>query len=173
MTTEEGERSLSGIAQLPGNSTPLVPQEPIGIVDGKTPPNQPSSTPRTPTWPYLEEFRKLNKRFKKKQKQNFDKRHRSHELDDIPDETPVWITSEGRRIEGRVVSPAKSPRSYLVETPSGVVRRNRVRLNVKPEIVEEPEPVMNKPSTDQPQPNRIITRSQTGSSAKPPKRLYS
>ena len=112
-------------------------------------------------------------RFKKKQKQNFDKRHRSHELDDIPDDTPVWITSEGRRIEGRVVSPAKSPRSYLVETPSGVVRRNRVHLNVKPEIVLEPEPVTSEPSTDQLQPNRIVTRSQTGSSARPPERLYS
>ena len=33
-------------------------------------------------------------------------------------------------MEGTVVSPANSPRSYLVETPSGTVRRNRVHLNI-------------------------------------------
>ena len=53
----------------------------------------------------------------------------------------VWITSEDDQVEGRVVSPAKSPiaRSYVVDTPTGVVRRNRQHWNVAPEKTENSE----------------------------------
>ena len=123
-----------------------------------------------PTWPYLEEFKKLNLKVKKKQKRDFDKRHRSQELDGLPENAKVWVTSEDRHVEGRVVQPATSPRSYLVETPSGIVRRNRWHLNVVPKNLESG---TNEQSGNEAQPNRIVTRSQTGSSAKPPERLYS
>jgi hypothetical protein len=126
-----------------------------------------------PKWSYLVEFRSLNQKFKQKQKRDFDKRHRAHSLEDIPEDTRVWITSEGDHVEGRVVSPANSPRSYVVDTPTGVVRRNRQHLNVAPEKSEDSESESNKPSTEQSQPNRIVTRSQTGTVVKPPERLYS
>ena len=86
-----------------------------------------------PNWVYLEMFREKNKQFKESQKKNFDKRHRTRELTPIPDNTDVWITSEDRPIQGTVVSPADSPRSYVVNTPAGLLHRNRSHLNVVPE----------------------------------------
>ena len=125
-----------------------------------------------PKWPYLPEFRALNLKFKKKQKRDFDKRHRTQDVEDIPSRSKVWITSEGRHTEGRVVSPAESPRSYLVDTPTGVVRRNRQHLNVAPPAQENSEPDTAEQCTDQPPQNRIVTRSQTGTTVKSPERLY-
>ena len=86
-----------------------------------------------PNWVYLEMFREKNKQFKESQKKDFDKRHRTRELTPIPDNTDVWITSEDRPIQGTVVSPADSPRSYVVNTPAGLLHRNRSHLNVVPE----------------------------------------
>ena len=120
-----------------------------------------------PTWSYLEEFRKLNQKFKARQKRDFDKRHRAKESDAIPCDSPVWITSEGGRAEGTVVSPANSPRSYLVETPSGTVRRNRIHVNVAP-----PQPSENTEPQTETETRKIVTRSQTGTAVKPPERLY-
>ena len=120
-----------------------------------------------PMWSYLEEFRKQNQKFKDRQKRDFDKRHRVKESDAIPSDSPGWITSEGGRMEGTVVSPANSPRSYLVETPSGTVRRNRVHLNVAPS-----QPSENTELQTEIEMRRIVTRSQTGTAVRPPERLY-
>ena len=93
-----------------------------------------------PTWPYLEEFRKLNQKLKARPKQDFDKRHRAKESDAIPSDSPVWITSEGGRAEGTVVSRANSPRSYLVETPYILMslHHSRVRtLNLRQKLRHE------------------------------------
>ena len=125
-----------------------------------------------PKWPYLPKFRALNLEYKKKQKRDFDKRHRTQDVEDIPSRSKVWITSEGRHTEGRVVSPAESPRSYLVDTPTGVVRQNRQHLNVAPPAQENSEPDTAEQCTDQPPQNRIVTRSETGTTVKPPERLY-
>ena len=54
------------------------------------------------------------------------------ESDAIPSDSKVWITSEGDQAKGTVTSYANSPRSYLVETPAGTVRRNCQHLNVAP-----------------------------------------
>ena len=85
----------------------------------------------TPTWSYLEEFRRQDGEFKQRQKQDYDRRHRVRRLPPIPDETEVWITSGPQPIQGRA-TPAKAPRSYTVITESGEVRRNRSHLNVIP-----------------------------------------
>ena len=82
----------------------------------------------------------------------------------------MWITSEGDKVK---VSPAKSPRSYVIDTPTGIVRRNRQHLNVASQKPEDSEPESKEQSTEQSQPNQIVTRSQTGMVMKPPKRLYS
>ena len=113
-------------------------------------------------------FRSLNQKFKQKQKWDFDKHYRTQSQGDIPEDTKMWITSEGDQVEGRVVSPANSPRSYVVDTPTSVVRRNRQHLNVAPEKLGDSEPESNEHSTEQPQPNRIVTISQTGTFVKPP-----
>ena len=125
-----------------------------------------------PRWLYLEEFRKQNQKFKIKQKWNFDKRHRAKESDAIPNDSSVWITSEGEHAEGTVISPANSPRSYPIDTPTGTVRRNHQHLNVAPSLPSEnaetqPETEQNTETT-----RRIVTRSQTGTVVKPPEQLY-
>ena len=72
----------------------------------------------TPTWSYLQEFRRQDGEFKRRQKQDYDLRHRVRSLPPIPDETEVWITSEPQSIPG-LATPAKAPRSYTVVTDSG------------------------------------------------------
>lgn len=120
-----------------------------------------------PTWPYLEDFRKQNQKFKAKQKWDFDKRHRAKESDPIPSGTAVWITSEGEPAEGTVISPSNSPRSYLVNTPTGTLRRNRQHLNVVPDGNTETQ-TETEQNTEPTQ--CIITRSQTGTVLKLPER---
>ena len=122
-----------------------------------------------PKWSYLQKFRKQNDEYKGKQKRQFDKRHRVNELPMLSDDTNVWISSQGEPVQGRVVSSADTPRSYVVDTPSGQLRRNRHHLTPLP----GPSPVTQPPQTsEQPEPpRRIMTRSQTGTPICPPERL--
>ncbi len=76
-------------------------------------------------------------------------------------------------LDGRVCQPAASPRSYVIETPSGEIRRNQNHLNVLPNIPAEPASEIETPADSQPAevPRRIATRSQTGVAIKLPERL--
>ena len=122
-----------------------------------------------PQWPFLTKFREQDRALKEKQKENFDSRHRTRELTPIPDDTEVWIVSEDQRVPGRVVSPADRPRSYVVETPTGQVERNRSQLQVLPNTseTENESPNVSPPE----QPRRIMTRSKTGTAVSKPDRL--
>ena len=92
------------------------------------------SCPNQEGWSYLPEFRKANLLFKEKQKENFDRGHRVWIQPEIPVGSEVVITTDhDQPVQGRVVQPASTPRSYIVETPSGEVRRNRSQLNVLPQ----------------------------------------
>ena len=59
-----------------------------------------------PQWPYIQQFRRQNEHQKNLQKKYFDLRHRVIDLPDIPDDTEVWIATEGGPVEGKVASPA-------------------------------------------------------------------
>ena len=121
-----------------------------------------------PRWPYLQKFRQQNQGYKEKQKQAFDRRHRAQQLPALPDDTAVWVSTDGDPVQGRIVSSADTPRSYLVDTTSGQLRRNRHHLMIVPDSppMSEP-PQVNKQS----EPTRIMTRSQTGTPIIHPKRL--
>ena len=121
-----------------------------------------------PEWKYLEEFRNKNHRYKQQQKRNFDRHHGVRALAPIPDDTNVWITSGDRPVEGRVVHPAETPRSYIVETPSGRVRRNRVHLNPMPNDATDDATIDH---TQRPSRDPIMTRTRTGTAIHPPDRL--
>ena len=89
-----------------------------------------TSVPQTdsmlvPRWSYLEKFRESEKQYNIKQKENFDSKHRAKKLPPISNDTEVWITTEQEPVPGVVVSPADRPRSYVIETPSGQIERNR------------------------------------------------
>jgi len=117
-----------------------------------------------PQWPYLTEFKRANDKFKEQQKRNYDNRHRVRNLPEIPNNTDVWVTTDGHNTSGRVMRMADTPRSYVVQTPTGNLRRNRHQLN--PNL-----------SPTDPQPTTagdrspIMTRSRTGTPISPPDRL--
>ena len=126
----------------------------------------------TPQWSYLSSFRELDKQYKGKQKESFDRRHRVKDLPLIPNNTEVWIASEDDPVPGRVVSPADRPRSYVVETRSGQVERNRSQLRVRPNGENSETRVENQqPEANASPPRRIMTRSKTSTAIKQPERL--
>ena len=124
-----------------------------------------------PKWAYLAEFRRADKQFKESQKKNFDKRHRVCERGDIPEDSNVWINSGAQPHRGRVVAADPSPRSYLITTPTGEVRRNRSQVIPIPEPTERTDSQTEPESDPVEPPRRIVTRSQTGTTIIPPNRL--
>ena len=126
----------------------------------------------TPTWTYLPQFKKANAKQKNKQKANYDRRHRVTEDTDIQDDTEVVVRTGGQTVEGRIVGPAETPRSYIVETPTGEIRRNRSQLTVVPtDNPRQSRDELNSENATSTQPQRrIATRSQTGTEIIPPER---
>ena len=118
-----------------------------------------------PQWPYLPKFREVNDKFKKRQQRDYNKRHRAHETPALPDDSEVWVTSSNQPTQGRVITPADTPRSYLVETPSGQIRRNQQHLNIIPNSTE----VTLRDNIPAAR-SRIMTRLQTGTGIVAPKR---
>ena len=91
-----------------------------------------------PNWSHL--VKAQHERYKNKQKYNYDVRHRSHERADLSDGSEVSVTggSDSDPVPGQVMRPADAPRSYIVSTPSGQVRRNSRHLVPVPERAREP-----------------------------------
>ena len=157
------------MALLSYRSTPLpwCGRSPAELLMGR---NIRSTLPLTteslvPHWPYLEDFRRANTSFKRKQKRDYDYRHRTKELPDIPDDTKVWVTTDGHNTTGRTVTSGNTPRSYIIKTPNGEVRRNCGQLNVDPSSDTDNTPT----GTERQSP--IRTRSKTGTPIPPPERL--
>ena len=126
-----------------------------------------------PEWTYLKRFREQERQYKEQQVKYHDKRHRARPLADIPDNQPVWVNTDSQQQPGRIVTTAEAPRSYLVDTSSGRVRRNRQQLVPIPENnsnVQSPEN-NTKMSTSVTRSIPVRTRSQTGTRIVPPDRL--
>ena len=79
----------------------------------------------TPEWSYLPEFWEKDRMEKLKQKANYDRRHR---VRDLSEDESVWVHTRNRTGPGRVITSADAPRSYVVETESGDIRRNRAHI---------------------------------------------
>ena len=79
----------------------------------------------SPLHPSVPEYSVVRERetMKASIKRNFDIRYRANTLDLLPPGQQVWIS--GRRDSGVVVEQSRSPRSYIVATPTGDVWRNR------------------------------------------------
>ena len=115
--------------------------------------------PLMPQWPYLEEFGKSDQALKKRKKREFDCHHSVHDLPDIPDNTEIPV-------QVQVQSSAGAPRSYIVETPTGSVRRNRCHLRTVPDV-----PHLTTTESTSPEPNRVMTCSRTETQVHPPDKL--
>ena len=139
-----------------------------------------------PQWNYLREFKSANQKFKDKQKEDYDRRHRTMEMPLIPEDSEVWVTSGQDAIRGRVVTSTPAPRSYLIDTPSGIIRRNQQHLRVVPSLPEnrstqnQQTPDTNSSGNHRPpvdpqtrgntRGSTILTRSRTGTAIVPPQR---
>ena len=85
--------------------------------------NVPSSRQaRKPAVPDRELLITREKEIKRKQKGNFDRRHRARDLSPALQGDLVWIPDRNER---GTVGDQVGPRSYRVETPTGEFRRNR------------------------------------------------
>ena len=80
-----------------------------------------------PDWPDLQKVRQKDKELKRKQSENFDSRHRARPLSTLTKGEKVWI--KAKQITGTVIAQAGTPRSYIIKTRYGNLRRNRKQLN--------------------------------------------
>ena len=79
--------------------------------------------PRTPD---ADLVRKKEKEYRKQMQVNYDHRHKAtKEADELSPGDRAWLPD--LRVEGKVVGRAPAPRSYIISTPTGLVRRNRTR----------------------------------------------
>ena len=87
-----------------------------------------------PTSAKLLNFHDSDKQFKQAQKRNFDKRHRAINLPEFENDDPVFVvTTPGTNPSPGTIVQSTRDGSYEVQTPSGVVRRNRCHLHSRPE----------------------------------------
>ena len=65
----------------------------------------------TPDWPHLKDFREKDKQHKLQQKRNYDQRHHTHTAIELPEGTPVWVSTQGNQSPGTVSQQLETPRS--------------------------------------------------------------
>ena len=128
-----------------------------------------------PQWTFLDTFREKDAELKTKEKQQYDRRHRVRPQDPLPDNQEVWVRTGDRQVPGRILRNAGPPRSYIVETPSGQVRRNRAHLTLNRDGNDNDDSLQEAQrgattSNDLDCPSRN-TRSRTGTVIAPPNRL--
>lgn len=124
-----------------------------------------------PTWPYLGDVRKKEERIKKRQKTNYDFRHKVKPLQQLEPDCPVWIPD--RKESGTIVKKFETPRSYVVKTPTTMVRRNRRHLIEDPSrnSCQEPQETMSPTSVTAAPENNSGYYTRSGRLSVPPDRL--
>lgn len=119
-----------------------------------------------PKWPSPKLVKSRDQRVKRRQRKDFNRRHAAQSLRPLEAGEDVWV--QDIPCAARVLSPAQRPRSYVVETPRGVVQRNRRHLvPFTPSTPSQPSDfVCTQPATsDRPVP---VAERTTGDSAEVP-----
>ena len=121
-----------------------------------------------PSWPYIPQVREREANAKIQQKRNYDLHHRVHCLPELKTGNTVWITD--RKEQGTIVEKAATPRSYLVQTPTSTIRRNRRHLIQTPSSspIPDPSPVSTPNFTPQ---DHSQHQTRSGRISRPPQRL--
>lgn len=96
----------------------------------------------------------------------YNRRHRVRELPQLSPGQPVWITDT--KSEGTVISSHSTPRSYVVESPSGAIRRNRHHLLPLPENTSR---IQNASTPVRPTEGALPTPNQSETAVQTPKSL--
>ena len=76
-----------------------------------------------PCTPDANLVRKREKEYRQQMSANYDRRHKVVEADELSPGDRAWLPD--LRVEGKVIGKAHGPRSYIISTPNGLVRRNR------------------------------------------------
>uniref|UniRef100_A0A3P9IKJ4 Gypsy retrotransposon integrase-like protein 1 n=1 Tax=Oryzias latipes TaxID=8090 RepID=A0A3P9IKJ4_ORYLA len=84
----------------------------------------------------MQRLREIEQKYRQKLQQDYNSRHRAHDLSQLQPGDHVWV--KGLQERGTVVSAANTPRSYVIDTPKGVLRRNRYHLSPTPVAPETP-----------------------------------
>ena len=92
---------------------------------------------------------------KMKDAQHYNVRHRAQNLSRLTPGQDVWVTDQ--RENGTVVGGHSTPRSYLVEGPHGIIRRNRRHL-----VTMQPTSEQNSSGTDECVPGGVPERLSSG-----------
>ena len=92
-------------------------------------------TQLSPQWPNLEKLQARESNSKVKQQLTFNNRHRATPLTQLESGTGVLV--KDLKCPGVVVEAAKTPRFYVVETPTSTIRRNRVHLTPLPGEIKQ------------------------------------
>jgi transposase InsO family protein len=91
----------------------------------------------------LKSLRDKEDTYRQNQECNFNKRHRAKDLPILNPGDQVWIRDQKR--DGQIVDQTAEPRSYLVKTAQGTVRRNRSAL-----VQQEPTSINAQPPASTP-----------------------
>lgn len=79
-----------------------------------------------PHWPNIKAVQASEERAKENQRRTYNRRHRARLLPTLRPGQNVWLPRE--EVQGTVVNSATTPRSYIIRTGEGLVRRNRTHL---------------------------------------------
>ncbi|KAK7474061.1 hypothetical protein BaRGS_00034667 [Batillaria attramentaria] len=103
-----------------------------------------------------EAVRQKEERMKEQQRRNFNRRHAAREAPSLHLSDPVFIRDMDREVE--IIAKHPNPRSYLVRTEHGTVRRNRAHLVSLPGT---PQPATTSPEIKGHQPQPAATGGST------------
>ena len=89
-----------------------------------------------PRWDESKQLRDCQEKIKTRQTVDYDRYHRAQPLSTLCAGDPVRV--QDAKIGGIAVDKAGTPRSYLVQTPTTCLRRNRRHLVPTPNVTLEP-----------------------------------
>ena len=140
--------------------------QPSQIANGEEDPKHSSTF--IPVWSYLLVLQKKDRELKEHQKTNYDHHHLVRSQEVLPPEETVWAHIQDQTDPGCVIGPSSTPRSYLIQTPSGIVHRNQFHITPHPAVDNSENGTQSECDTNR---DHVTTRSQTGMRVSPPPRL--
>ena len=94
-----------------------------------------------PEWSYLTMYQEKEKRYRQDQKQIYDRHHRTRTLPNLPDTTPVWVSTPQGQVPGYIVSAVPEPRSYHVRCSSKVTSHSLAPYTLATQILDTLNPI--------------------------------
>ena len=90
-----------------------------------------------PQLAFLNQFYRKNQEFKRQQEKQYNQHHQTRPQLELEEGDEVGINTDNKNTRGYVTSPANTSRSYIVDTLSGQLRRNRNHLLIIPSPADE------------------------------------